>query len=135
MKKIRIPILLGLLAAAGARADTPLTINSSTPFGCLQNAFILPTPLEVSGTFTLPGVAGSGTIQSSVTADAPSFGYPPEIYFFNYLDEGGVALAAIQGLNQKMESENAFLRTENAELKARLQKIEQAISSSQGQQK
>jgi hypothetical protein len=33
------------------------------------------------------------------------------------VDEGGVALAAIQGLNQKMEAENTALHAENAELK------------------
>ncbi len=38
------------------------------------------------------------------------------------VDEGGVALAAIQGLNQKLEAENA-------ELKARLEKLEQIIYS------
>ena len=37
------------------------------------------------------------------------------------VDEGGVALAAIQGLNQKLEAENA-------ELKARLEKIERLLA-------
>jgi hypothetical protein len=40
------------------------------------------------------------------------------------MDEGGVALAAIQGLNKKLESENA-------ELKARLEKLELTISELQ----
>lgn len=84
MKKITFQILLVLSVAAAARADTSLTINSSTPFGCLQNASIMSTPLQVSGSFTLPDSTGTGTISSSVTASAPSFGYPPEIYFFNY---------------------------------------------------
>jgi phage baseplate assembly protein gpV len=48
------------------------------------------------------------------------------------VDEGGVALAAIQGLNQKVESENATLRAENAELKARLEKLEQIINRKMG---
>ena len=84
MKNIRIQILLSLLVVATARADTSLTINSSTPFGCLQNAFILPTPLNVTGSFTLNSASGTGTIQSSVNASAPTFSYPPEVYFFNY---------------------------------------------------
>src|SRR5208282_6274337 len=92
MKKITIQIILGLLVAAGARADTSLTIDSSTPFGCLQNAFILPTPLQVTGNFTLTGASGTGIIQSSINADAPSFGYPPEIYFYNYsIDLSGIS--------------------------------------------
>jgi hypothetical protein len=40
------------------------------------------------------------------------------------VDEGGVALAAIQGLNQKLEA----TRAENAELKARLEKLEQLLN-------
>jgi len=95
MKKITTQILLGLLTAAGARADTSLTINSSTPFGCLQNAFILPTPLQVTGSFTLAGASGTGTIHSSVNASAPTFSYPPEVYFFNYtIDLSGISSAA-----------------------------------------
>jgi hypothetical protein len=43
------------------------------------------------------------------------------------VDEEGVALAAIQGLARKVESENAALRAENAELKQRLQRLEQLM--------
>ena len=44
-------------------------------------------------------------------------------------DEGGVALAAIQGLNEKVESENAQLRAENMELKTRLERLEKLMLS------
>jgi hypothetical protein len=44
------------------------------------------------------------------------------------VDESGVALAAIQGLNQKLEE----TRAENAALKARLEKLEQLLSSKNG---
>jgi septal ring factor EnvC (AmiA/AmiB activator) len=47
------------------------------------------------------------------------------------VDESGVALAAIQGLNQKLEETRAELKrrdVENAELKARLEKIEQRLN-------
>jgi type VI secretion system secreted protein VgrG len=51
------------------------------------------------------------------------------------VDEGGVALAAIQGLNQKVEGgtqktelEIQRLKIENAELKTRLEKLEQLIA-------
>jgi hypothetical protein len=43
------------------------------------------------------------------------------------VDEGGVALAAIQGLNQKLEE----TRAENAALKARLEKLERVIFNNQ----
>ncbi len=48
------------------------------------------------------------------------------------VDADGVALAAIQGLNQKVESENAALRAENAELRARLDHLEQLITARNG---
>src|SRR5258707_8840764 len=53
------------------------------------------------------------------------------------VDADGVAFAAIQGLNrkleakekrlQKVETENAAIRAENAELKARLEALEAAV--------
>jgi hypothetical protein len=44
------------------------------------------------------------------------------------VDADGVALAAIQGLNQKLDE----TRAENAELKQRLEKLEQLISEKNG---
>lgn len=48
------------------------------------------------------------------------------------LDANGVALAAIQGLNQKVEKVNAALRAENAALKSRLEKLEGMFDRLQG---
>jgi len=55
------------------------------------------------------------------------------------VDEGGVALAAIQGLNEKVESRSQKaetsiqeLKAENAELKARLEKLEQLLQFRNG---
>jgi hypothetical protein len=48
------------------------------------------------------------------------------------IDSEGVALAAIQGLNEKMESENATLRAENADLKTRLDRLERLVVSKDG---
>jgi hypothetical protein len=39
------------------------------------------------------------------------------------VDADGVALAAIQGLNQKLESENAAMRKELSELRAMVQSL------------
>jgi len=44
------------------------------------------------------------------------------------LDESGVALAAIQGLDEKVESENAVLRADNAELKKAVAELKQMVS-------
>ena len=45
------------------------------------------------------------------------------------VDEGGVALAAIQGLNQKLEERLQQKETEITELKQRLEKMEQLLNS------
>ena len=42
-------------------------------------------------------------------------------------DEAGVALASIQGLNKKVEEENAALRSENRELKQRIARLEKLV--------
>src|SRR5262249_50581651 len=56
-----------------------------------------------------------------------AFGVGPDDKHIATVDADGVALAAIQGLNQKVEKENAELRAENAELKARLEKLERRL--------
>ena len=85
MKKTTLSILIGLLAMAVARADVSLTINSSTPYGCLQNANVFPPPApSATGSFTLADATGTGIMSSGVPAEAPTFGYPPEVYFYNY---------------------------------------------------
>lgn len=48
------------------------------------------------------------------------------------VDEGGVALAAIQGLNEKLEMRSEKLEVENAELKARLEKVEHLLAAKIG---
>jgi len=48
------------------------------------------------------------------------------------VDEGGVALAAIQGLNQKLEAENAELLQQNVALQKRLQRLEQRLDLNHG---
>ena len=45
----------------------------------------------------------------------------------NVGDEGGVALAAIQGLNQKLETQNAELKKQNDSLTERLNALEAAV--------
>lgn len=50
----------------------------------------------------------------------------------NVGDEGGVALAAIQGLNQKLEDRSRQLEAANTELKARLEKLEQLMTEKLG---
>ncbi|MFO1488773.1 MAG: tail fiber domain-containing protein [Verrucomicrobiota bacterium] len=57
-----------------------------------------------------------------------AFGLGPDDKHIATVDADGVALAAIQGLNEKLEARSQKLETENAELKARLEKLEQLIN-------
>lgn len=50
---------------------------------------------------------------------AASFGLGSDDKHVGSVDESGVAFAAIQGLNQKVESENAQLKQENAQLRGK----------------
>jgi len=45
------------------------------------------------------------------------------------VDEGGVALAAIQGLNQKLEAENAALKRQNDAVAKQLNDLARAVRS------
>jgi hypothetical protein len=65
-----------------------------------------------------------------------AFSVGPDDRHITTVDEGGVALAAIQGLDRKVETENATLRAENAELKKqndslaeRLNQLEQTVKT------
>ena len=89
MKKITIQILMGLLAAATARADTALTIPALySCFTDLGSVVGIPSPPTIVGTFNLNGVSGPGYFQSQV----PSYWdekVPPDqadykFYIFNY---------------------------------------------------
>ena len=52
----------------------------------------------------------------------------PDNTHISVVDQGGVALAAIQGLNQKLLEELKHRDAENAELKSRLEKIEAVLN-------
>ena len=56
-----------------------------------------------------------------------AFGLGEDDKHITSVDADGVALAAIQGLNQKLETEATALRTENAQLKARLERLERLL--------
>ena len=49
-----------------------------------------------------------------------AFGYGQDDKHITTADESGVTIAAIQGLNQKVETDNAALKHENAELRTKL---------------
>jgi hypothetical protein len=51
---------------------------------------------------------------------AATFGYGNDDKHISTVDESGVAIAAIQGLNKKVESDNAALKHENADLRSKL---------------
>ncbi len=56
-----------------------------------------------------------------------AFGVGPDDKHIATVDADGVALAAIQGLNQKLQSETSDLRRENAVLRAELAELKQLV--------
>lgn len=87
------------------------------------------TPISSWNFKTDPAVRHVGPMAQDFRA---AFGLGQDDKHIGLGDEAGVALAAIQGLNQKVESETAALRAENAELKARLERLEQLITVRNG---
>ena len=78
------PIICAWFTTFCARADTTLTIDPSSPYGCLQNAGLNPIPMAATNSFTLPGISGTGTIRSSVPAYAPLWNGSLVANFYNY---------------------------------------------------
>jgi hypothetical protein len=60
---------------------------------------------------------------------AAAFGVGENDTTISTVDEGGVALAAIQGLNQKLEAENAALKKQNDSLAGRLNELEATVKA------
>jgi hypothetical protein len=60
-----------------------------------------------------------------------AFGVGPDDKHIAVVDEGGVALAAIQGLNEKLEARSQKLEAENAELKRQNAAMEQKLDALQ----
>ena len=58
-----------------------------------------------------------------------AFGVGEDNRHISTSDADGVALAAIQGLNEKLEARSQKLEAENTELKARLEKLEQLLTT------
>jgi hypothetical protein len=64
-----------------------------------------------------------------------AFGVGPDDKHITTVDEGGVALAAIRGLNEKVEAKDLKIQeqaAEIAELKTRLEKLEQLMTEKLG---
>ena len=95
MKNITMKIMLGLLAAATARADTPLIIdNSGAETVCLDyyDQFYGGT---LDSPFTLNGVSGPGLIESTVVGLVGMPPQPLDTYSYTYtIDLSGMSPAA-----------------------------------------
>ena len=63
---------------------------------------------------------------------AQHFGLGNDEKHISTVDESGVALAAIQGLNRKVENENAELKQQNAELRNRLDRVSARLDTLEG---
>lgn len=127
-------------------ANGNVTVRGTVSQGCDRNAktdFATVNPQEVLGKVaTLPvhtwrykdesaDVRHLGPVAQDFHA---AFGLGEDDRHITTVDAGGVALAAIQGLSQKVEEQQAALRqkeTEIADLKQRLERLEQLLTERQ----
>ncbi len=63
---------------------------------------------------------------------AATFGLGNDDKHITTVDESGVAFAAIQGLNRKVETDNASLRRENADLRGALERMSERLDKLEG---
>ncbi|MFI4969502.1 MAG: tail fiber domain-containing protein [Lysobacterales bacterium] len=89
------------------------------PVNVLQKLVAMPVQ-----TWFYKGNHDDGQHMGPVAEDfASTFGLGHNEKYIGTVDESGVALAAIQGLNRKVEAENATLKQENADLRGKLDAV------------
>ena len=127
--------LWGTLAQGSDRAHKE---NIKTIDSQVMLAKVAGLPISEWNYITEPGVQHVGPMAQDFYA---AFGVGPDDKHITTIDEGGVALAAIQGLNekvevgsqnsesrmQKLENENAELRQQNGSLEKRLEALEKML--------
>ena len=84
-------------------------------------------------TWFYKGSHGEGRHMGPVAEEfAAAFGLGNDETHITTVDESGIAFAAIQGLNKKVERENEVLRRENADLRGSLERIVARIERLEG---
>ena len=128
-----------IYSSSGASAGVSLAAGSGTWASLSDRAskdgFAAVTPQQVLAKVAeLPITKWSYKTEEGIRHIGPmaqdfydAFGVGEDNQHITTVDEEGVALAAIQGLKQKVESENSALRAENAELKQRLDALEKFV--------
>lgn len=97
-------------------------------------ARVMAMPIQTWSYKTQPSEKHLGPVAQDFHA---AFGLGQNDKSISTVDEGGVALAAIQGLNQKLEEKDTTIRQQTAaiaDLQARLEKLEKLASSLGGGQ-
>jgi hypothetical protein len=113
-----------------AQPGVPSDQNIKTDFTRVKPEDILAklVALPVPGWRYTNEVAGVRHLGPMAQEFKATFGLGQDDRFIAFVDEEGVALAAIQGLNQKVDAENATLRDENAALRQQLGELKQLVN-------
>ena len=118
-----------------ARCDGNTWVNSSDRnlkenFGAVDSAGVLEKvvamPVQSWNYKAQPGEQHIGPVAQDFRA---AFGLGRDETSIATVDEGGVALAAIQGLNRKVEEREAALRAENAELRRSVAELKALVNT------
>ncbi len=117
-------LLLGNLTVNGTLVSTS-DRNVKQDFSAVNSRSILEKVAQLPiTTWTYKNDPGTRHVGPMAQDFYAAFGVGPDDKHITTVDEGGVALAAIQGLNQKLDE----TRAENAELKRRLEAMEKLLS-------
>ena len=121
--------------AANGNITTAGTVNGSSDRNVKENFKDISAAQILAKVAALPISEWNYKQDTSATHIGPmaqdfyaAFAVGPDDKHIAVVDESGVALAAIQGLNQKLEARSQELASENAALKSRLEKLEQIIT-------
>ena len=107
--------------------STKANIEPITPSDILERVVALPI-----STWSFTNAVNTRHIGPMAQDFHAAFGMGDNNKTIGPRDANGVALAAIQGLNQKLQEELGSVRADNAALKARLDRLEQLINTRNG---
>lgn len=98
MKKWFVQFLFVTCVALSARASTPLSIGDVTliiPGGpCWDDSLLSPPAVSATGTFTLPGVSGTGVVSTVASYKADNVRLQDHVFYVYSVDMSGVSAAA-----------------------------------------
>ena len=97
MKKCLVQLLFAACLGLSTRANTPLSVGDVTlivPGGpCWDDSLLTPPALTTSATFTLPGVSGTGVVNTVASYKADNVRLQDHVFYVYSVDMSGMSAA------------------------------------------